>query len=103
MSIHIGKIIKKLVKEKGISVTEFADKINYSRRNVYEIFDKENIDTGLLVKIGKVLEENLFLNYLSDSDVSLFKNSKSTSEELQEILNNLRAEVGKLKDIHPSK
>lgn len=96
MSIHIGKIIKKLVKKKAISVTDFADKINYSRRNVYEIFDRETIDSGLLIKINKVLEENLFLNYLTDEDINKFKNSKSTPEELKEILNNLKSEIKKL-------
>ncbi len=99
MAIHIGKIIKKLVKKKGISVTGFADQINYSRRNVYEIFERETIDTGLLIKVSKVLEENLFLHYISENDISNFKNSKSTEEELKEILADIRGEVKKLKDI----
>lgn len=102
MSIHIGKIIKKIVKKKAISVTDFADKINYSRRNVYEIFDRETIDSGLLIKINKVLEENLFLNYISDDDINKFKNSKSNPEELKEILNNLKSEIKKLKEINLS-
>ncbi len=100
MSIHIGKIIKKLVKKKGISVTDFADKINYSRRNVYEIFARETIDTGLLIKINKILEVNIFLNYISDSDIKEIKNSKSTKEELNEILNNLKSEIDNLKEIN---
>ena len=100
MVVHIGKVIKKLVKKKGISVTGFADMINYSRRNVYEIFGRETIDTGLLIKISKVLEQNLFLNYISDSDLSELKNSKSTSEELKDILDNLKLEVKKIKEIN---
>ena len=100
MSVHIGKIIKKLVKKKGISVTEFAGRINYSRRNVYEIFDRETIDTGLLIKINKVLEENLFLNYINDSDISNMKESKSTMEEMKEVLNGIKAEVQNLKDVN---
>ncbi len=98
MSIHIGKIIQSLVKDKGIGVTEFSKKINYSRRNVYEIFNKKTIDTGLLIKINKILDENLFINYLSDSEIKSFKNSKTTKEEFDELILNLKNEIKKLKD-----
>lgn len=99
MLVHIGKVIKRLVKEKGFTVTEFAEKINYSRRNVYEIFDKNTIDTGLLVKIGKLLNENLFLNYISETDIYKYKSNKTTKEEMEEILLLLKTEVKKLKEI----
>jgi transcriptional regulator with XRE-family HTH domain len=100
MLVHIGKIIKKAVKKKGISVTDFADKVNYSRRNVYEIFDRETIDTSLLLKINKVLEENLFIHYISDNDIENLKNFKSNPEELKGILKDLRAEIVKLQEIN---
>lgn len=63
MKMHIGKVIKETVKISGISVTEFAKKINYSRRNIYSIFDKESIDTSLLAKISQVLEKDFFVHY----------------------------------------
>lgn len=99
MSIHIGKIIQRLVKEKGFTVTDFAKKINYSRRNVYEIFEKNTIDTGLLIKIGKLLNDNLFLHYISEADILKYKNANTTKEELEDILINLKMEVKKLKDL----
>ena len=46
-----------------MSVTEFAQKINYSRRNVYSIFDKESVDTAVLKKIGDILDHNFFVDY----------------------------------------
>lgn len=46
-----------------MSVTEFAKKINYSRRNIYSIFEKESIDTSLLKKIGDILEIDFFVDY----------------------------------------
>ena len=67
MKMHIGKIIKEAVKTNGISVTEFAKKINYSRRNIYSIFEKESIDTSLLAKISEVLDKNFFVHYTSSS------------------------------------
>lgn len=99
MAVHIGNIIKDVVKDKGIPVKTFADKVGFSRRNAYEIFNKTTIDTGLLGKISKVLGENLFLNYLSDSDINKIKNDKTTSQELKEILSNLKSEVKRLKEI----
>jgi transcriptional regulator with XRE-family HTH domain len=67
MKTHIGKKIKEAVKSSGISVTDFAKKINYSRRNIYSIFEKESIDTSLLAKISEVLEEDFFTHYSSAS------------------------------------
>ncbi|MFH1322149.1 MAG: hypothetical protein ABII90_16045 [Bacteroidota bacterium] len=70
MNLHIGKKIREIVKKSGLSVTEFAWKINYSRRNIYSIFTKESIDTGLLTRIGDVLEHDFFNYYTSKDPVS---------------------------------
>jgi hypothetical protein len=45
-------------------VKEFAQRINTNRNNVYDIFKRETIDTGLLLKISHVLEHNFFHYYL---------------------------------------
>ena len=63
MKVHIGKKIKEAVKKSGMSVTEFAKKVNYSRRNVYSIFEKESVDTSQLKKISDVLEHDFFVDY----------------------------------------
>lgn len=67
MKMHIGKKIKEAVKRSGMSVTEFAAKINYSRRNIYSIFEKESIDTSLLIKISTVLDQDFFVHYSTNS------------------------------------
>ena len=61
--VHIGEIIKRVVKEKGLSVTEFGKRISKHRRNVYDIFKRESVDTELLQKISKVLEHDFFIYY----------------------------------------
>jgi len=63
MNIHIGQIIKKEVKLSDMSVKDFAESINCSRRNVYAIFGKESIDTNMLINISRVLGKNLFKHY----------------------------------------
>ena len=60
MSGSIGAIIKKAVKEHGMSVTEFAKRINISRENAYSIFRRKTIDSGLLIKISKILDIDFF-------------------------------------------
>lgn len=53
--MHIGNRIKEEVNKKGISVTDFAKLIKKSRPYTYSIFDKENIDTELLIQISEAL------------------------------------------------
>ena len=71
MGIHIGKKIKEEVQQKGISVSAFAKKINRSRNVVYDIFERESIDTDLLNKISKVLSCDFFSLYSSQKEYNL--------------------------------
>jgi transcriptional regulator with XRE-family HTH domain len=75
--IHIGQQVKLILETKGISVTEFARRINKSRENVYSIFTRKSIDTGLLSKISEVLEYDFFK--------PLSKTYKAMESELQEV------------------
>lgn len=75
--IHIGNEIKKAVELSELSVSEFAEKINKTRVNVYSIFKRNSIDTDLLLKICDVLNVDLFKLYSSDYFI--------LSEKLQEL------------------
>ena len=57
---HIGKILQEKVNRSGLSITEFAEKINLSRPVVYQMFRKKSIDCDLLKRISLLLNENLF-------------------------------------------
>ena len=63
--VNIGQKIKNVVESSGLSAADFAKKINRSRDVAYKIFNKENLDTGLLKKISVVLEHDFF-SYFSD-------------------------------------
>jgi len=54
--IHIGSLIKQKVKEKSISVAEFARRINRSRSDIYYIYDCDIINIELLRTISNVLQ-----------------------------------------------
>jgi plasmid maintenance system antidote protein VapI len=91
MSIHIGKIIKDTLKSKNIDVVDFAGKINYTRGNAYKIFNKKSIDTDLLLKISKVLGENLFFYYISKDELIEFKNKNTKSDDIITLLKEIKS------------
>ncbi|MFL5730536.1 MAG: hypothetical protein ACJ75J_13705 [Cytophagaceae bacterium] len=67
--VHIGNKIKKVVYESRIPISEFASIINKSRTVVYHIFQRETIDTGLLLRISKALNHNFFVYYINSKNV----------------------------------
>jgi transcriptional regulator with XRE-family HTH domain len=84
MAIHIGKKIKEELHKQGISVSTFAKKINRSRNVVYDIFERESIDTSLLNKIGLVLRLDFFSiysdqkEYKKDGILTVIKDEKTS-------------------------
>ncbi|MEW6468947.1 MAG: helix-turn-helix transcriptional regulator [Bacteroidota bacterium] len=63
MTIHIGSKVRKVFEKSGMTVSEFARRINKSRENVYSIFNRKSIDTELLQEISRVLQYDFFELY----------------------------------------
>ena len=88
--LHIGKQIEEVLNSKGFTVAEFARRINKSRENVYSIFKRKTMDTGLLQKIGSVLEYDFFLLYAgrtdSDEEITRLKEEIRLLRELNSLL-----------------
>ena len=61
--IYIGQFIQKTLKEKGVSVKWLAKKIHCNPSNIYKIFQKQYIDTQLLLKISIALDTDFFFYY----------------------------------------
>jgi transcriptional regulator with XRE-family HTH domain len=81
MAIHIGKRIKEELYKQDMSVSTFARKINRSRNVVYDIFERESIDTALLNKIGLILRIDFFSLY---SDQKEYKKENLQSLNVKE-------------------
>lgn len=96
MTVHIGKLIKQTIEERGMSVSEFARRINTSRENVYGIFKRQSVDTTLLQKAGKVLEKDFFEYYHIKESIPVFKDTtvtyrkKNTTENIESIQQKLQ-------------
>ncbi len=54
--VFIGSVIEQKVKERQLSIPEFASRINRSRTTVYDIFQRKSIDVDLLLSISEVLD-----------------------------------------------
>ena len=61
----IGILIKEELEKQERSVTWFARKLSCDRSNIYRLFQKESIDTNLLVRISILLGKDFFSD-LSD-------------------------------------
>jgi len=63
--LEIGQKIKEVFDARQIKLTDFADELGTVRQNVYRIFRKRHLDTGLLLKISQVLDYNFFEYYIT--------------------------------------
>lgn len=61
--IFIGKIIEDELRRQERTVTWLSRKIHCDRRNVYDIFSRNNIDTELLYKLSVILNKDFFAYY----------------------------------------
>lgn len=92
MTVEIGQKIKDVFDKRQMKLTDFADELGTVRQNVYRIFKKRHLDTGLLLKISQVLDHNFFQYYVEspgsentwqDSDVLELK--REMTEQVHEL------------------
>jgi len=69
----IGQIIKERLEAQKMEVTEFAKRINRERSNIYNIFQRDSIDTNLLKIIGQVLEYDFFQHLIEPETIEKLK------------------------------
>lgn len=83
MTVDIGQKIKEVFDRQNMKLTDFADELGTVRQNVYRIFKKRHLDTGLLLKISQVLDHNFFQYYVTDTDTL----DAHQSEQMRKIAN----------------
>ena len=59
----IGEKIRAVLKEQRRSAIWLAEQLNCNRVNVYDIFERPNIDCELLLRISVALRYNFFAFY----------------------------------------
>ena len=83
MKVHLGHLIKQIVLEKGLTISEFSNMIGTSRSNVHDIFNREYLDTNLLAKISKALDFNFFSLFEDPTSVTATLVFQLDPEELK--------------------
>lgn len=68
LPVHIGEKVQQVFEQKNIKLSDFADQLGTVRQNVYRIFKKRDLDTGLLTKLSLVLEHNFFQYYCPENE-----------------------------------
>lgn len=63
-----GEVLKKLIKEKGFTQLEFANKLGVSRNYLIVLLDKKNIDQDYLNSAAKILGVNNNVFTLQNAD-----------------------------------
>ena len=61
--MHIGEKIHEVVKERKISVPSLAEALCCTRKNVYKMFQKESVNTALLMRVSEVLHYDFFAEH----------------------------------------
>jgi transcriptional regulator with XRE-family HTH domain len=89
----IGREIKKIVKRRGFTVEEFAQALNVSKPNVFDIYKRESIDTALLERICKVLNHNFFRQFSEKYETDYERLTLKSYKEQNEILISLLKEL----------
>ncbi len=78
---NIGSQIESVVRERQISITNFADMISCSRKNVYDIFKRNSIDIELLARISKLLGHNFFKDVADNYELAMPTPADEKEEE----------------------
>lgn len=97
--VEIGPKIKEVFDHRQMKLTDFADELGTVRQNVYRIFRKRHLDTGLLLRISQVLNHDFFQYYSSEPAQTGKSDNRSSETEYQRQLELSRKEIDYLRRI----
>ena len=95
--LHIGECIKKRATELRIGATELGNLINTSKQNIYGIYKRRTIDTGLLKKLSAALDYDFFDLYSKVAISSGDHTDSDNFESLYQDIEQMRNEIEELK------
>lgn len=107
-TVEIGQKIKEVFDHRRMKLTDFADELGTVRQNVYRIFKKRHLDTGLLLKISQVLDHNFFQYYVApqeegtpnnQAEIERYRQLTEQSSEYRQQLELSRKEIDYLRRI----
>lgn len=58
--LHVGQLIKSVVRNSKIRDVDLAERIGRSRQNVYDMYNRSDMEVKLLLTVSIALEHNFF-------------------------------------------
>ncbi|HWZ21164.1 MAG TPA: helix-turn-helix domain-containing protein [Cytophagaceae bacterium] len=56
--MHKGEIVEAAIRQSGYSITEISKRLKISRRHLYNLFQKYNIDNDTILEIGRIVNHD---------------------------------------------
>jgi predicted RNase H-like HicB family nuclease len=87
MLINRGKVLEKVFKASGFSLTELSKRVAYDRTTVYRHFAKPDLEFTILIRYGKALNHDFTIefpelqNYFSHADEPIHAYTPQTLAE----------------------
>ena len=53
--VHMGELLERAIRRKGLNITELAEALNITRRTLYNWFKQEVIDEVIMERISEVI------------------------------------------------
>jgi transcriptional regulator with XRE-family HTH domain len=75
--IHMGELLERAIRMKGVNITELARALNITRRTMYNLFKQEVIDKGTIERISEVIKYDLTSENLNPVVVKDIKDESS--------------------------
>ena len=79
MSIFIGDEIRKIVKERKVTVAWLSRELGCHRTNIYRIFNSASVDTDTLLRLSIILKFNFF-DFYTDNVIKKISTDTSNLE-----------------------
>lgn len=90
--MHIGQKIKELADKQKLSAQKIGEAIGISKQAVYDIYQKEDINTGTLKQIAVLLGEPVSV-FFDDKTIEIRNNEHSFNSNADDIIKELTSIV----------
>jgi hypothetical protein len=76
-NVHMGQLLERAIRKKGLNISEVAVALNINRRTLYNWFKQEFLDEHKLTKVSEIIKDGLLLYTKKQTELSI-----TTSESL---------------------
>jgi hypothetical protein len=75
--VHMGRLLERAIRKKGLNISEVAVALNINRRTLYNWFKQDVLDEHKLKKVTEVIKDGLLLYTTKQTELRI-----TTSEPL---------------------